>query len=711
MGFRKFFEILLGFDTPPPPPTEMQRWQDILVDGAHKRHLKQYDAALLVFEGVLAEARQAGDRVAEATALGHIGATYTDQARWEEADNALNTAVAIAREQHNPMLLAAVLNDRSQSLLARGDASAARQSFEEALSYARQSTDPRLTAHILAGLADLYLADNNASYARRLLEEANQLTQYQLPAVLGRLGEAEIAAGREAEGHRWIVQALRLSHATGDNEQEIRWATALSRRYVQEGKLHEANRLYQRVALLAAQSPAATGDDQVRHLLDRAVVSQQLGQHQDAIRYATESLAMAERLSLADEVARAHGLLGTVYRLTGQRELAVEHLQKALGTIPAGASAGQANDLRLELAMTQQEAEPDAAASIYREVAASARQAGDKATVARTLTNLGRLEHARNRDQAALESWREAAALYEGLGDHRHRVALLCDIANLLKERGDQKQALGLYEQALIGLNHVNHAPTRGLVLSNVANMYTDTGDVETAKAFFDESIKIAHESGDRTAESVRLGNLGWFYVVTGQEQQAVASLEQALSLSNQMDAPLVQAVQRNNLAMACARLAQFDRAVELHQQALDLVAGKHQPRWEAWFHSDLGETLSRQRLFEQARPHYLKALELCDAAGYEPARARTLWRMADLQREIGDLEAAGSTYVRAVQQAQSIGSQRDLAHALLGQGLLAAIEQRAEQARQQLSEARRLLTILHAPERQQAEEALRQMA
>jgi hypothetical protein len=77
----------------------------------------------------------------------------------------------------------------------------------------------------------------------------------------------------------------------------------------------------------------------------------------------------------------------------------------------------------------------------------------------------------------------------------------------------------------------------------------------------------------------------------------------------------------------------------------------------------------------------------------------------------MGDFDAAGANYAKAVHNAQVMGDQRNLAYAYLGQGLLALAQQQAEKARKLLNDAKRLLTILHAPEAQQAEAALQQLA
>jgi tetratricopeptide (TPR) repeat protein len=712
MGIRQFFEILLGIgdQNAAAPATEMQRWQHALSGGAQARRRGDFDEAGEIYDEILQEVRQAGNPMAEATVLGHIGTLYTEAQRWKDAERVLDEALVIARQHHNPVLLAAVLNDRGNYYVARGETAQAQEVFNEALNEARHGLDSRLTAHILGHLADLYMAENNASYARRLLEEANQITHFQTPAYVGRLGEAAIATGHDVEGHRWVVQALRLAHAMGDQDEEIHWATALARRYSADGKYQEASRLYQRAAGLISRVEAIAPEVKARFLLDRAEVSYQIGRPEEAVKYAEEGVALAESLDMGEDVTRARGLLGTIYRALGRPEQSVDTLRTALESLPAEALPTESIGLRLELARVQLESDPQAAEDNYRQAADAARAAGESELLARALVYLGRIRHQAGESQAALDLWREAAQLFEAAGDQRQLVSLQCDIANVLRDQGEYKQALTLYEQALVALNNVNHPPTRGVVLSNVANMYTDTGDIETSKAFYDEAIAIARDTGDQAAESLRLGNLGWFYIVTGGYNDAINALEAALRLSEQLKATLMQAVQRNNLALAHARMGHYDLALDLHEQALGEIEGKDQPRWRAIFESNLGETLVRQGKYEAACPKLDEALALSREVHYEISVARTLWRLGDCQRLSGQLDAAEASYTEAISVARRMGDQRDMALAILGQGLLAQALERGDRARELLGEAQRVLGILHAPERAQAESALSQL-
>ncbi len=86
----------------------------------------------------------------------------------------------------------------------------------------------------------------------------------------------------------------------------------------------------------------------------------------------------------------------------------------------------------------------------------------------------------------------------------------------------------------------------------------------------------------------------------------------------------------------------------------------------------------------------------------------RTLRRLGDLARETGAAAAAEAYYTEATNLARRLGLQRDLAHVLLGQGMLLVSQGQADQARLLFAEAARLFTILHAPERRQAEASLR---
>ncbi|MBN1967018.1 MAG: tetratricopeptide repeat protein [Anaerolineae bacterium] len=713
MGLRNFFEILFGVQSSAPAPaSEMHRWQGMLTEGKQARLRGEYAQALEIFEQILQEARQMLNPTAEATILGHIGAVYVDQERWEDAERVLGQAVDIAQAERNPMLLAAVHNDWGDYWLARGEQRQAEDAYTQSLEYARQGgSDPNLTAHVLGQLADVYMTQDNASYARRLLEEANQLTRYQMPAYLGRLGLATIAMGHSADGHRYLMQALRLAHVLGDVEEEVRWARALARRHAEEGKLYDASRLYQRVGMLVKQGASLAPKERLRYLLGRAEVTAQLGQHEEAIGYAEEAITIGESLQRTNDIAQAHGLIGSAYRALGQYDRAVGHLQIALSHLSEDVPRERVIALRLELARVQQEQDPAAALETIQGAVARARDIDATEELAAALKALGRLHLDQGRSAEALEAWKEAVQHFETLGDHQHLAPLLCDIANVLKEQAERKQALTLYEQALVHLNSVKHPATRGLVLSNVANMFTDTGDVETAKAFYDESISIARDTGDRAAESLRLGNLGWFYVVTGQAGKAVEALEQALVLSRQAGATLMQAVQSDNLAQAYARMGDYPAALPLHRQALALAQESGNRRWQAAFHSNLGETLARRGEVAEARQQLEQALALSRELGSDEMTARTLWRLGDLDKDTNNHDAAAASYEDAARIARRLGVQRDLAHALLGQGLLARASGLTGQAQSLLEEAKRLFAILHAPERRVAEDALRHLA
>ena len=235
MGIRQFFEILLGMSGQgvAAPATEMQRWQHALSGGTQARRQGDFAQADEIYNEILQEVRRAGNPIAEATVLGHIGALRTEEQRWEDAEQALDEAQVIADRQRNPVLTAAVMNDRGNYFAARGNQARAQEVLSQALVEARRGLDLRLTAHILGHLADLYLAEHNASYARRLLEEADELTDFQTPSYVGRLGEAAIATGQTSRGtagwYRLCASPTRWATATRKSAGRRLWRAATAR--------------------------------------------------------------------------------------------------------------------------------------------------------------------------------------------------------------------------------------------------------------------------------------------------------------------------------------------------------------------------------------------------------------------------------------------------------------------------------------------------
>ena len=151
-----------------------------------------------------------------------------------------------------------------------------------------------------------------------------------LPDFQWALGAAYHATGRRAEGIALMEDAARTIAAR--NALWSWWVvrvSVLSGAYLFEGQLTDATRIAQE-GLAAARRKGERGAE--GHLLR---LLGDIGAHPDRVEVGTaetryrEALALAEELGIRPLVAHCHLGLGKLYRRTGKREEAQEHLATA----------------------------------------------------------------------------------------------------------------------------------------------------------------------------------------------------------------------------------------------------------------------------------------------------------------------------------------------------------------------------------------------
>jgi tetratricopeptide (TPR) repeat protein len=141
--------------------------------------------------------------------------------------------------------------------------------------------------------------------------------------VLAQLGEATEALNRLREGEQLVER-----YATGGAVIRLGWiCAALSRASLLLGRVDEARRLSDRAMDASPRQPGFLAH--ARHLLgDIATHPGQFDRERGEAHY-RQALALAEPRGMRPLVAHCHLGLGKLYRRTGKREQAHEHLATA----------------------------------------------------------------------------------------------------------------------------------------------------------------------------------------------------------------------------------------------------------------------------------------------------------------------------------------------------------------------------------------------
>ena len=150
-----------------------------------------------------------------------------------------------------------------------------------------------------------------------------------LPWLASRVGAAYTLAGRVAEALPLLEQSVEQAAAMGWKADAVPLAARLSDVYLGAGRFQDASSLATRALDLAVQH-RRRGDHVWALRLLAEIASQCDPPHRDqADGHYRQALALADELGMRPLVAHCHLGLGKLYRRTGKRDQAQEHLTTA----------------------------------------------------------------------------------------------------------------------------------------------------------------------------------------------------------------------------------------------------------------------------------------------------------------------------------------------------------------------------------------------
>jgi len=169
--------------------------------------------------------REMHDVDGEALALHNVAMLYADLAQWAEASVAYERCLELFEQLGNTAMVANVLVNRSELLIARGDLRSAIASCDRALAmYAQLGHEVgrgealRWKGHALRRTGDSQLAEQLLTESVRIAHRAHaRLLEAESARELGALRGA---IGDVAEARRWYIRALTLFFELGAKREE-----------------------------------------------------------------------------------------------------------------------------------------------------------------------------------------------------------------------------------------------------------------------------------------------------------------------------------------------------------------------------------------------------------------------------------------------------------------------------------------------------------
>jgi class 3 adenylate cyclase/tetratricopeptide (TPR) repeat protein len=296
-----------------------------------------YDGAIRFGEEALSIARTLGDRSIEVVATTFLGFAHVARGDFSDAAALLERNVALegdlrAERFGTPVIQSAMSGARLADVFSQLGR------FDEAIGHGEaavrvaDAADHPYTLHF--GLLDLglaYLCRGDIPRATLVLERCFEICrtwQFVIgtPVAAATLGAAYALAGRTDEALPLVTGAV----GEFRHRQEHRWPARIllcaGTTYLWAGRIDEA-RSHAREALALSRRLGARGSE--AHALCLAGDAASTGGVEDPEGYYRDALALAEELGMRPLVAHCHLGLGKLYRRTGKRPEAREHLTTA----------------------------------------------------------------------------------------------------------------------------------------------------------------------------------------------------------------------------------------------------------------------------------------------------------------------------------------------------------------------------------------------
>ena len=296
-----------------------------------------YDEAVRFGQEALSIARTLGDRSIEVVATSFLGMTHAARGEFSDAATFLERNVALEGDLRYERFGAPVIQSAlSGAYLA--DVLSQLGRFDEAIGHAEaavriaEAADHPFTLYF--GLFDLGLAHlrrGDLPRATRVLERGLDLCRtWQFvvgtPLVAATLGAAYALAGRADEALPLVAGAVEEFRSRQIHNRPALILLCAGMTYLSAGRIDEAAS-HAREALALTRRLGARGSE--AHALCLAGDVASTGGAEDAEGYYREALALAGELGMRPLVAHCHLGLGKLYRRTGKREQAREHLTTA----------------------------------------------------------------------------------------------------------------------------------------------------------------------------------------------------------------------------------------------------------------------------------------------------------------------------------------------------------------------------------------------
>jgi CHAT domain-containing protein len=282
------------------------------------------------------------------------------------------------------------------------------------------------------------------------------------------------------------------------------------------------------------------------------------------------------------------------------------------------------------------------------------RAIGDKTGEADSLQSIGSDYAFLGEMRLGIQFYNQALTIYKALGDRAAEARIFMNLGAVFGGLGETQESLNQLNRALPIFRDMGVRPLQAHTLIELGYTYANLGDFQKALELLNQAKTISREIKDNVKEARAIGTIGTVYAQLKEYPKALDSYQQEL----QMDRSAGDRYAEANLLIAIGSLhqemADNQKALEYFHQALALNRAISNRRGEASGLSFTGDTYSRLGEHQKGLELLNQALALYQAIANQEGETLTLFRIAQVNRRMTNLEEARAKMEMVINKIES---------------------------------------------------------
>jgi CHAT domain-containing protein/tetratricopeptide (TPR) repeat protein len=279
---------------------------------------------------------------------------------------------------------------------------------------------------------------------------------------------------------------------------------------------------------------------------------------------------------------------------------------------------------------------------------------GDRDKEATLLSNLCVVQNDLGAYKTAIDFCNQALAVRRQSNDQANEAIALNNLGAVYSSAGDYQKALDAYTKSYSIHKSFKRAVSQGIALHNIAWVYGTLGDRQKAIDVYLQAVEIFRAEHDQYREAFSLSNIAVNYTNLKNYSKALEINLQVLPIRHALNDREGESVTLNSIALCYANLGEKEKAVDFYNQSLALSRNRG-PRQLALTLRNFGAFYREQANYPKALEYLNEALAVTKTIGDKNGEAATLWVLAQLERDRGNLVEAKNCIEAALSAVESL--------------------------------------------------------